>query len=117
MSLTLSIRRPTPPALHVLVVEDSGLIRSILRELPGGSGGCEVVGEEVTAAGAITGFRKPLPEVVLFDLKRKTGRRYYSAMARSCNAANRQIPGCATREDWFSVTFRQSPATIFAVVP
>ena len=73
MSSTLSICRPMPPALHVLLVEDSDLIRSILRELLGCLGGCQVVAEEVTAAGAIAGFRKLRPEVVLLDLELKTG--------------------------------------------
>lgn len=73
MSSTLSFRRPTPPALHVPLVGDSDLIRSILRELLGRLGGCQVVGEDVTAAGSITGFRKLRLEVALLDLELKTG--------------------------------------------
>jgi DNA-binding NarL/FixJ family response regulator len=58
---------------RVFVVEDSELIRERLLSMLGGMSGVEVIGHAETAADAIAGILAARPDVVVLDIKLKTG--------------------------------------------
>lgn len=60
-------------ALQVYLVEDSDLIRERLHVMLGGLPGVEVVGHAATAGDAIAALPQLQPDVVVLDIKLKTG--------------------------------------------
>jgi two-component system response regulator DevR len=61
------------PATRIFLVEDSALIRERLLRLFEGLSGVEVVGDAQSAADAIAGIVAATPDVVVLDIKLKTG--------------------------------------------
>jgi len=63
----------TTPKIRVFLVEDSKVIRQRLLSLLDGLPGVEIVGDSDTAADAIREITALLPDIVVLDIKLKSG--------------------------------------------
>jgi DNA-binding NarL/FixJ family response regulator len=64
---------PTPPRASLLLVDDSKLVRSYLRQLLSATPGVHIVGEAGSVPEAIERFEALAPEVVVLDIQMPGG--------------------------------------------
>jgi DNA-binding NarL/FixJ family response regulator len=92
-----------PSALTILIVDDHPVFREEAREMLEGAG-YNVVGEEGTAAGAITHARELDPDIVLLDVQLPDGDGFSTAatMAAQPNAPRVVLVSSREQEDYGS---------------